>query len=180
MVPMFDLTPFTSRRAKQAARTIVIQRMEVNYRLGMVIVFSAIPGVMLAAAFWPLLREASLLLMLLAVAVGWFLFYRSTRSGLRLRTYQSLRDRVMARNGELYVGGKIASVDPADLRILIRNSVPRYRLDAVPAATGDDMADLLDGTGRLTQPAETLPDAEWPSWLADEPVGTLQLDRILA
>lgn len=178
MVPMFDLTPFTSRRAKQAARTIVIQRMEVNYRLGMVIVFSATPGVMLAALFWPLLREASLLLMLLAVVAGWFLFYRSTRSGLRLRTYQTLRDRVMAKNGELYVGGRIASVDPADLRILIRNSVPRTV--AAAGAAGDDIDDLLGGPAPLTTAPADLSEASWPSWVDDARVGTLQLDGILA
>lgn len=163
-IPMFDLTPFTSRKVKQQSRTIVIQRMEVNYRLAVVMVTSAVPGLMVAGALWPLLREFALIALPVAMFAGWWLFYRRAKSGLRLRTVQTIRDRVQARNGELYFAGRAVDAEPAELRILFRSSIPRIEWDDAshPGADPDEAVAGLFEPFTLAEP----PPLEVPAWSA--------------
>lgn len=161
--PMFDLTPYTSREAKQRARTIVIQRMEINYRLAMILAISLVPGFIVVGFAWPLLHEMSIALFPVVLAVSWFVFYRQDKRGLRLRTYQTIRDRLKAKTGELYVAGKPVSVSMSDLRVLVRSSLPAPRATgraAVPAADVEDLDDLFSpGTPRAA--AQPLRQATW-------------------
>ena len=159
--PMFDLTPYTSRAAKQRARTIVIQRMEINCRLAIVLAISIVPGFLAVGFTWPLFHELALVMLPLVMAAAWFIFYRQDKRGLRLRTYQTIQDRLKAKSGELYVAGKPVSVNMSDLRILVRSSLPAPGLDpqAAPSAA-DGLEDLFAG-GQPQHAAATLRRASW-------------------
>lgn len=158
---MFDLTPFTSRQAKQQARTIVIQRVEVNYRLALILLVALVPAVVVAGALWPLLHELGLFMVPITLTAGWWFFYRRDRNGLKLRTYQSMKDRISARSGDLYVAGKPVRVEAADLRILVRNSIP---VMDVATAGGHLDPDLVGELFTSPEPANTGLDLEVPEW----------------
>lgn len=109
--PLHVLTPLTGKEAAEK-RTVIIGGFEINARLGMVLAVLSAPALLLTLMTVPFLEVYSVLVFPFLLGVGAFAFHMRSADGMRLRMYQSFRDRYKAEDVEtFYMCGQEIALD---------------------------------------------------------------------
>lgn len=145
MSMMYSLTAMTGREAS-ANRTVVIGTVEFNWRVWMILLFTA-PVALVATVFaWAFVGQVAIAVFPLVEIAAVFLIHRRQSSGLRLRTYQAvldqkrgLWDKAAAVDTFLLCMKKI-EVGESDYRYLMSNTAPYVPPAPAPA---DALVDTL-------------------------------------
>lgn len=150
---VFDLTPLT--RGASAQRRVVIQGFDLPARGLMIVALASIPGLMAVAVAWTLIGRLGLFALPAVDIAALYLIETRTRSGLHLRTYQTLYDRRKSRSriGRFYVAGQV--VDPARgvQRLIVSSSRPAAQPPDPEAVEVVDA--LFSGAGAPTRRRRT-------------------------
>ncbi|MDN5894589.1 MAG: hypothetical protein L0H93_11250 [Nocardioides sp.] len=133
---IFSLTKMTGRESKQM-RTAIVAGVEVSLRPFAVCLAGFVVGIIPAASTWSLLGSRAGAIPFVFAALAWWLFERRTHRGLRLRTWQSVRDTTMSRPyiNQFMLCGKVIDLDGQAPGVLSKSSTPIPHL-AAPDSPG--------------------------------------------
>lgn len=134
---LYSLTPMTGRTSG-SERTTVIGTVEMKWRTFWVAAFSAVPGGLLSAIFFPIFNVWAFLWLPTVIAAAFFLFERRSRDGLGLRTYKAMLDKKNSNANTFFLCNMPIEVGAADFGTIRQLTVPVHRpTDAQPAAPAD-------------------------------------------
>ena len=108
---VYSLTALTGRRRNENRRT-VIATVEVRRGAFIVAVGSLLVGLIPTAVLAPMLGAWSIVIPMLAITAGLWLFDMRQTRGLRLTNYQAIADSKKVRNGVLYASGAPITAPP--------------------------------------------------------------------
>ncbi len=120
---MFSLSPLTRRAASQ--RRVIVSGWDVPFR-GFMIFLAALPvALAVTALLWVLFAGEYALAMIpvVEIAVFWLIETR-TRSGLRLRTYQTILDSQRAQIGTFFCCWRVIDPLSGRLGVIVASSIP--------------------------------------------------------
>ena len=120
---MFSLSPLTRRAASQ--RRVIVSGWDVPLR-GFMIFLAALPvALAVTALLWVLFAGEYALAMIpvVEIAVFWLIETR-TRSGLRLRTYQTILDSQRAQIGTFFCCWRVIDPLSGRLGVIVASSIP--------------------------------------------------------
>ena len=120
---VFDLSPLTRRAASQ--RRVIVSGWDVPLR-GFMIFLAALPGALaVTALLWVLFAGEYALVMipLVEAAVFWLIETRA-RSGLRLRTYQTILDSQRVQIGTFFCCWRVIDPLSGRLGVIVASSMP--------------------------------------------------------
>lgn len=122
---IFSLTKMTGRESKQM-RTTIVGGIEVSLRPFAVGVAGFVFGIIPAASTWSLLGSRAGVIPVVTAALAWWLFERRSRRGLRLRTWQTVRDHTLARPylNQFMLCGKVIHLEGQAPGALSKSSTP--------------------------------------------------------
>lgn len=104
-VPLvYDLTPMT--RHADSKRQIVVKGFDLPKRGLAIFTLALIPAIIVAAILWPLLGANALIALVVVELAAFWLFEGRSRSGMRLRNYQSILDSRRTKDGQFFVCGQ--------------------------------------------------------------------------
>lgn len=103
-LPVFDLTPLT--RGAAAERRAVIKGFEVKWQTLMVAAFAMLPALLVVGLLWGALGTAAIFAIPVVVGAALWLFNGRSGKGMKLRNWQSLRNRASSDVGKFYVSGE--------------------------------------------------------------------------
>lgn len=108
---VYSLTALTGRRRNENRRT-VIATVEVRRGAFIIAVGSFLAGLIPTAILAPMLGAWSVIIPMLAIAAGLWMFDMRQTRGLRLTNYQAIADSKKVRNGVLYASGAPITAPP--------------------------------------------------------------------
>lgn len=117
------LTEYTGRTSNQD-RTTVIGTVEMRIRTFWVAGISILPAFLLMLITLPLLGVWSALFIPLTIGLALLLIERRSKDGLRLRTYESLRDRTRSSLNEFRFCGEPITVLGGDFAYVRQIALP--------------------------------------------------------
>ena len=139
---VYDLTNLT--RGAGAQRRVVIQSFDVPLQSFVLVICGAVAALPFVALLFPLLGFFALFgIGMFELAVFWLFRWRS-RSGLRLKNYQTLLDRRRSKVGQILVCGQPYDFTRGIAITLVSSSLPRARRPHIGSGAGD-VAQGIDG-----------------------------------
>ena len=137
---MFTLTAMTGREAS-AHRTVVIGTVEMNWRVWMILLGAFPLAIISTLILMPFVGISSLLMIPLIEGGAVFAIHRRSRSGLKLRTYQSFYDKRRAVLNQYMLGQQPIDLDLSRFETLYSASAPNPEMLA--ALEGDERDRVL-------------------------------------
>lgn len=181
MHSLYTLTPLTGREAS-ANRTVVIGTVEFNWRVWMILVWTAPVALLATVTAWPLIGQYAIIMLPLVEGAALWLIHRRTSTGLRLRTYQAINDKRRSNLNQFFLCGHKIDLSEDGFRVLMRNTTPaqpsrgrasgRRRVEephtsradtaepAAVAAVAPDAPDLTDSAMTAANPSPVLAPAD--------------------
>ncbi|GAB2733284.1 hypothetical protein [Nocardioides pakistanensis] len=123
MHSLYTLTPLTGREAS-ANRTVVIGTVEFNWRVWMILVWTAPVALLATVTAWPLIGQYAIIMLPLVEGAALWLIHRRTSTGLRLRTYQAINDKRRSNLNQFFLCGHKIDLSEDGFRVLMRNTAP--------------------------------------------------------
>lgn len=140
---MFTLTAMTGREAS-AHRTVVIGTVEMNWRVWMILLFTFPLALIVTLVLLPFVGITSLLAIPVIEGLAVFAIHRRSRSGMKLRTYQTFLDKRRSVLNQYFLGGQPIDLDLSNYQTIYSASVsspftPSRELDPLnPPVVGAD------------------------------------------
>lgn len=120
---MYSLTAMTGKEAS-ASRTVVIGTVEFNWRVWMILLWTAPLGVIFAAIMWAVIGQLAIFTIPAVSLAALYLIHYRQKDGLRLATYQALWDKKKANTNQFFLCGVPIDVAYDDLRHVMSNVAP--------------------------------------------------------
>lgn len=120
---LFLLTDYTGRTSNQG-RTTVIGTVEMKLRTAVIGGIALVPGFLLMLIVMPFLGTWSILAVPLVEGLAFLLIEKRSNEGLKLRTYQTLRDKKRSNLNEFRICGEPIQVSKQEFGYIRQMTVP--------------------------------------------------------
>lgn len=120
---LFLLTDYTGRTSNQG-RTTVIGTVEMKLRTAVIGGIALVPGFLLMLIVMPFLGTWSILAVPLVEGLAFLLIEKRSNEGLKLRTYQTLRDKKRSSLNEFRICGEPIQVSKQEFGYIRQMTVP--------------------------------------------------------
>lgn len=151
---MFSLTDLTGRN-RDVNRTTVIGTVEMKWRVWIILLIGFPFAILVTLFAMPFLGITALIFLPIVEGGAVFLIHRRTKSGLKLRTYESLLDKQRSVINQYFLGGQPIDMSPAQFAVVYTSSAPNPHLD--PNAEGRQRQSLATAP-RAPRKTTTLDD----------------------
>lgn len=144
---LYDLTDLTGQRAGEK-REVTIATIDMRPKVMIVVALSSLPGLMVAAALWPLLDVYAILVPFIISSACVWLFTAKTRDARQMPQYRALLDARLAKRriNKFYIGSKEFDPTMSDLEVLYQSAEPpdeQWRAPITESQRNDNIERLL-------------------------------------